>query len=460
MNYLTINTPQQWFSAARLLAMKKLMPYLAPAMMDLIPIEKQGLGTFGVTDRGVVMWDPDLAKPGKDGWSIEEAAWTLCHEALHYIRDHGGRFKSQGLDDHQLWNVCGDCEINDDLEEAGCIWLGKNPKVNRGDPTPARVTAETGIQLDNGDLAEGYYAKLRKGGKKGSGGSGKGASKPGQQGQGQGAGEGEGRGKGSGQPQPGRNGKGCGSGAGGEPLPGEEDIKEGRGAAHKVRVAREVAEEIRKHVRQNGIGSVPAGMRVWAEEVLGPPRVRWQDRLARLCRQAIAYRKGAGDFTYNRPSRRQGAHGYANGQPIVPGMHVPIPRVAVAVDTSGSMGSDELKEAMTEVKGILLAAGARVEFIACDAEVHAKGTITTFQQATRMLKGGGGTDFRPVFDELEKRRGNRPELLVFLTDGYGPAPEKQPSFKTIWFLVGPNTTPPAKWGETIAFGKTEAEEAA
>jgi CheY-like chemotaxis protein len=157
---------------------------------------------------------------------------------------------------------------------------------------------------------------------------------------------------------------------------------------------------------------------------------------------------------------KAGAHGYANGQPIVPGMHVPIPRVAVAVDTSGSMGSDELKEAMTEVKGILLAAGARVEFIACDAEVHAKGTITTFQQATKMLKGGGGTDFRPVFDELEKRRGNRPELLVFLTDGYGPAPEKQPSFRTIWFLVGPNTQSPSKWGECISFGKAEAEEAA
>ena len=433
MNYLTINTPQQWFSAARLLAMKKLMPYLAPAIMDLIPVEKQGLGTFGVTDRGVLMWDPDLAKQGKEGWSIEEAAWTFCHEALHYIRDHGGRFKTQGLDDHRLWNVCGDCEINDDLEEAGCIWLGKNPKVNRGDPTPERVSRETGVKLDNGDLAESYYGKLRKAGKGGSG---------------------------AGKPQPGRNGKSCGSGAGGEPLPGEEDIKEGRGAAHKVRVAREVAEEVRKHVRQNGIGSVPSGMRVWADEVLGPPRVRWQDRLARLCRQAIAYRKGAGDFTYNRPSRRQGAHGYANGQPIVPGMHVPIPRVAVAVDTSGSMGSDELKEAMTEVKGILLAAGARVEFIACDAEVHAKGTITTFQQATKMLKGGGGTDFRPVFDELERRRGNRPELLVFLTDGYGPAPEKQPSFKTIWFLVGPNTQSPSKWGECISFGKAEAEEAA
>jgi predicted metal-dependent peptidase len=45
--------------------------------------------------------------------------------------------------------------------------------------------------------------------------------------------------------------------------------------------------------------------------------------------------------------------------------------------------------------------------------------------------GGGGTDFRPVFDEIAKM-GLEPDALVYLTDGYGAFPSVAPSFTVIW----------------------------
>jgi predicted metal-dependent peptidase len=136
---------------------------------------------------------------------------------------------------------------------------------------------------------------------------------------------------------------------------------------------------------------------------------------------------------------------------------MPVPRVAVAVDTSGSMGQRELTDALREAKGILTAVGANVEFLACDAEVHAARPVRTWRDCIPLLKGGGGTDFTPVFRELE-RRPHRPEVLVFITDGCGPAPESPPGWcKTIWLTVGPYQRKPAEWGEHIEMHHEQQE---
>jgi predicted metal-dependent peptidase len=45
--------------------------------------------------------------------------------------------------------------------------------------------------------------------------------------------------------------------------------------------------------------------------------------------------------------------------------------------------------------------------------------------------GGGGTDFGPCFDWLEKR-GIQPQTLVFLTDLCGTFPSTVPSYPVIW----------------------------
>ena len=55
------------------------------------------------------------------------------------------------------------------------------------------------------------------------------------------------------------------------------------------------------------------------------------------------------------------------------------------------------------------------------------------------LKGGGGTDFRPVFSYVRELRRNKkvkkPAGLLYFTDGLGRYPEKAPDYKTAFLFL-------------------------
>ena len=60
-----------------------------------------------------------------------------------------------------------------------------------------------------------------------------------------------------------------------------------------------------------------------------------------------------------------------------------------------------------------------------------------------MYRGGGFTDLRPVF-EYARTMQPRPAAIIYLTDGYGPAPE-QSDIPTLWVL-SPDGKKPVTWG--------------
>jgi len=453
-----LKDPSSWFAAGRLMACQK-MPYFSSAVMGLEPWQAPGLGTLGVTARAVLLWDPALHTV----WSVEHLAWVLLHEALHVLHDHAGRCAACGADGH-LFNLAGDAESNDDLTAAGAVF----PPLRAEDGCEAnRVGKPSGVLpkdfgAPDGKLAEEYYSALRQ----------KQAQQPqATSGEGEGQGEGEGRGeggnasgkgtgkggkagKGAGKGGPGKlvptmGAQGCGSGSGGPALPGEESVPAsmGKSRAEQRRIQREVAEAVRT-AASKGRGTVPAGIARWAEEVLGPPRIPWQQKLARLCRSAVAYRAGAGDYRYDRPSRRQGAFGYGTGSPVFPALRMPVPQVAIVADTSGSMGEDELRTGLEETKGILAAVGATVDFYACDAEVHTAVKVRTVQEACRALKGGGGTDMAPAFAAI-MRAPRKASVIVVCTDGQIGDPGPKPAAHVIWLVVGPHRNTTFPWGEVV-----------
>jgi len=114
------------------------------------------------------------------------------------------------------------------------------------------------------------------------------------------------------------------------------------------------------------------------------------------------------------------------------------------------MGEDELKIGLEEVKGILAAVGAHIDFYACDAEVHSAKKIQNVQEAVRLLKGGGGTDMRPAF-EMITQSPRKPELIVCITDGQiGDAGPKPSGMHVIWLVCGRyRNNKPAPWGDVI-----------
>src|SRR5690606_21933106 len=183
-------------------------------------------------------------------------------------------------------------------------------------------------------------------------------------------------------------------------------------------------------------------------------------KLRRALRRGVDRIKGSMDHHYGRPSRRQWAlGGFKPGVPVLPSMYAHTVRIGVFVDTSGSMGQEDLRIAMSEVKGLMQGSDAEVIFGVCDAQVHGRiEKVRDIGQACARLSGGGGTDFVPVFEELMRMRpSHRPNLIVFLTDGDGPAPTRcPPGLSVIWVLVGRDAVVPydqshsrIKWGEQI-----------
>jgi predicted metal-dependent peptidase len=63
------------------------------------------------------------------------------------------------------------------------------------------------------------------------------------------------------------------------------------------------------------------------------------------------------------------------------------------------------------------------------------------------VRGRGGTDLRPPLDRHFLRK-HRPDLVVYFTDGDGPAPDKPPGPALIWCLV-PGGRKPAVWGRVL-----------
>ena len=109
--------------------------------------------------------------------------------------------------------------------------------------------------------------------------------------------------------------------------------------------------------------------------------------------------------------------------------------IAVVADTSGSVGAEWLEQFAGEMAGAIELAD-RTILMTNDADVHECETATQFSDVLKMLKmrGGGGTDFRPPFAYLEKE-GIVPEVLIFLTDGWGPFPEKDVGYPVIWGAI-------------------------
>jgi len=162
------------------------------------------------------------------------------------------------------------------------------------------------------------------------------------------------------------------------------------------------------------------------------PRLPWRMLLARYM-TAIA----RDDYSYMRPSRREGAA-------ILPSLRSSHIDIAVVLDVSGSIKEPELDEFLAEVNAIKGQIQAGITLQVCDDKLAEDGPwrYEAWEEIRlpRSFPGGGGTDFRPVFTWLEKTD-RRPDLLVYFTDALGDFPEHEPAFPVLWLVKGKATVP-------------------
>lgn len=107
-----------------------------------------------------------------------------------------------------------------------------------------------------------------------------------------------------------------------------------------------------------------------------------------------------------------------------------------AIDTSGSMTDEDLTKAISEIYSL---AGSFKTFnfgiVFNDLKVWDYVEVTDKNKSRiRNLKpkGGGGTDFRPVFELIKEKFKDKIDSLIFFTDGYGDFPKTKPSYSTYW----------------------------
>lgn len=103
----------------------------------------------------------------------------------------------------------------------------------------------------------------------------------------------------------------------------------------------------------------------------------------------------------------------------------------VAVDTSGSVNDDAVRALVGEVQGVLGAyPHVKATLYYADTEAYGPWDLRHGDEIPPP-QGGGGTDFRPIFALAEA---HEPDVLIYLTDGYGDFPQEPPRVPTLWVV--------------------------
>lgn len=188
--------------------------------------------------------------------------------------------------------------------------------------------------------------------------------------------------------------------------------------------------------KTSGQGKLPKGIAREMEQ-LHTPQIDWRSYLWRFMVQSPS------DFGgYDRRFISEGLY-----LEVLEALQV---NVCVAIDSSGSIGQRELSVLASEVKAITESyPDVNVTMYYADADVYGPYELSPDAPLPEP-RGGGGTDFRPFFQEVDRR--TRPReftLAIYLTDGYGDFPELEPAVPTLWVV-----TPGGRALDDFPFGET------
>ena len=178
------------------------------------------------------------------------------------------------------------------------------------------------------------------------------------------------------------------------------------------------------------MGNLPGGVKRLVDGIVSPS-VDWRELLRHFIEK-----DARNDYAWLPPNRRWLSRGIC-----MPGLHSKEPgQVVVAVDTSGSIDDQLLARFGAEVSGLLEDYDLMIHVVYCDTRIQG---VQTFDRQDLPLKlspqGGGGTDFRPVFDWVSEQ-GLEPCCLAYLTDlQCSRYPGKAPDYPVLWLCTGPGT---------------------
>jgi predicted metal-dependent peptidase len=234
---------------------------------------------------------------------------------------------------------------------------------------------------------------------------------------------------------------------------GDKD-KDGKG---KPSLTKEEAEQIRQEIKNamiqsaaaSGAGKVPAGIQRMIKN-LTEPKMDWR-QLVRQEIQSIV----RNDYSFTRPNRKS-MHSGA----ILPGMkEATTIDVAIGIDMSGSIGDEDAKVFLSEVKGIMdQYEDFKINIWCFDTEIYNAQEITHDNSEDLVdyePMGGGGTDFEVNWTFMQDN-GIQPKKFIMFTDGYPCGSWGDEDYCDTIFVVKGNDKAQAPFGQTVIYERETA----
>ena len=188
----------------------------------------------------------------------------------------------------------------------------------------------------------------------------------------------------------------------GQPKYSKEELKQ---------IRDEIREATMQAAQAAGAGNTPASVQRMIKE-LTEPKMNWREILRQQIQSTIK-----NDYSFMRPNRK-GWHMNA----ILPGtQYDETIDICVAIDMSGSIGDEQAKDFLSEIKGIMQEyKDFKIKVWCFDTKVYNEAdfdgyNIDEFDYYEPM--GGGGTEFDANWEYM-KEHDIQPKKFIMFTDGY------------------------------------------
>ena len=216
----------------------------------------------------------------------------------------------------------------------------------------------------------------------------------------------------------------------------EEDNKDGKGRPKYSKgeldqIKDEIKEAMINSAQTAGAGNVPGGVQRLIKE-LTEPKINWRELLRQQIQSTIR-----SDYTWMRPSRK----GWHTGA-ILPGMNFQDTiDICICIDMSGSIGNDQAKDFLGEIKGIMDEyKDYQIKLWCFDTSVYNEQDFTadSGEDLTDYeIIGGGGTDFMVNWTYMKDNDIQQKKFIMF-TDGYAWDSWGDPEWCETIFIIHSN----------------------
>ena len=210
--------------------------------------------------------------------------------------------------------------------------------------------------------------------------------------------------------------------------PDDHNWQAGDDADEITSVIREFINDSYEMMDEETRGLMPAYYLEQVKKINEPPKISWQ----RLLKKYVGTIAAGKRKTRTKLNRRQPNRYDLSGE-----MSDKMLKIVVAIDTSGSVTSQEIAQIFNEIFAILAKRRYTITVIECDSEIQRIYLVRKPSDIKLDVAGRGGTLFTPVIEHINSDRYYRDALLIYFTDGYGEDKIPKPlTYRNLWVITG------------------------